>query len=156
MNNQANDKPVLAMPCSGVGNVHGLISRESIYLMADELAPESYLTRAVDATLSGGEHKRIELASVLAMKPKLVILDEPDLGIDALSIDYVVEVIRIFSPEPLSGGKSPRPFSSHQSRLNRLRPEIIPRELNEAENRSTHNNLTDFQIPKKLLHPSFP
>jgi Fe-S cluster assembly ATP-binding protein len=61
------------------------------------LAPESYLTRSVDTTLSGGERKRIELASVLAMKPKLAILDEPDSGIDALSIDYVVEVIRTFS-----------------------------------------------------------
>ena len=61
------------------------------------LAPESYLTRAVDGTLSGGERKRIELASVLAMKPKLAILDEPDSGIDALSIDYVVEVIKTFS-----------------------------------------------------------
>jgi Fe-S cluster assembly ATP-binding protein len=61
------------------------------------LAPASYLTRDVDATLSGGERKRIELASVLAMKPKLAILDEPDSGIDSLSIDYVVDVIKTFS-----------------------------------------------------------
>ena len=61
------------------------------------LTPESYLTRAVDTTLSGGERKRIELASVLAMKPRLAILDEPDSGIDSLSIDYVVEVIKSFS-----------------------------------------------------------
>jgi Fe-S cluster assembly ATP-binding protein len=61
------------------------------------LTPENYLTRSVDTTLSGGERKRIELASVLAMRPKLAILDEPDSGIDALSIDYVVEVIRTFS-----------------------------------------------------------
>jgi Fe-S cluster assembly ATP-binding protein len=58
------------------------------------LVPERYLARAADATLSGGERRRIELASVLAMKPKLVILDEPDSGIDALSIDYIVDVIR--------------------------------------------------------------
>ena len=61
------------------------------------LAPEKYLTRAVDTTLSGGERKRIELASVLAMNPKLAILDEPDSGIDSLSIDYILEVIRTFS-----------------------------------------------------------
>ena len=61
------------------------------------LSPENYLTRAVDNTLSGGERKRIELASVLAMRPRLAILDEPDSGIDALSIDYVVEVIKTFS-----------------------------------------------------------
>jgi uncharacterized metal-binding protein len=39
MDNQANDKPVLVIPCSGIGKVHGLISRESTYLVADELAP---------------------------------------------------------------------------------------------------------------------
>jgi len=66
-------------------------------LMKVGLTPENYLMRAVDTTLSGGERKRIELASVLAMRPKLAILDEPDSGIDALSIDYVVEVIKTFS-----------------------------------------------------------
>jgi uncharacterized metal-binding protein len=39
MNNQAIDKPVLVIPCSGIGKVHGLISREATYLVADELAP---------------------------------------------------------------------------------------------------------------------
>ncbi len=61
------------------------------------LPPELYLSRAVDGTLSGGERKRIELASVLAMKPKLAILDEPDSGIDSLSIDHIVDVIKTFS-----------------------------------------------------------
>jgi len=74
---------------------HNLSPREC--LMKVGLAPENYLTRSVDATLSGGERKRIELASVLAMKPKVAILDEPDSGIDALSIEYVVGVIKTFS-----------------------------------------------------------
>jgi uncharacterized metal-binding protein len=39
MNNEANDKPVLVIPCSGIGKVHGLISREATYLVTDELAP---------------------------------------------------------------------------------------------------------------------
>jgi uncharacterized metal-binding protein len=39
MNSQANDKPVLVIPCSGIGKVHGLISREATYLVIDELAP---------------------------------------------------------------------------------------------------------------------
>jgi uncharacterized metal-binding protein len=39
MDKQANDKPVLVIPCSGIGKVHGLISREATYLVTDELAP---------------------------------------------------------------------------------------------------------------------
>lgn len=58
------------------------------------LEPKSYLQRPVDKTLSGGERKRIELASVFAMKPKLAILDEPDSGIDILALDNIVEMIK--------------------------------------------------------------
>ena len=58
------------------------------------LDPRKYLNRAVDETLSGGERKRIELASILAMQPKLAILDEPDSGIDAPSMEHIVQVIR--------------------------------------------------------------
>ena len=39
MDIKSNDKPVLVIPCSGIGKVHGLISRESAYLVTDELAP---------------------------------------------------------------------------------------------------------------------
>lgn len=58
------------------------------------LDPKAYLARAVDKTLSGGERKRIELAAVLAMQPKLAILDEPAAGIDLLSLDEITEVIQ--------------------------------------------------------------
>jgi len=60
------------------------------------LAPEQYLGRMVDKSLSGGERKRVELASVLALKPRLAILDEPDSGIDMLSIQDVINVIKAF------------------------------------------------------------
>jgi len=58
------------------------------------LQPELYLERAVDKTLSGGERKRIELASVLVLQPKLALLDEPASGIDMLSIEEIVDVIQ--------------------------------------------------------------
>jgi Fe-S cluster assembly ATP-binding protein len=61
------------------------------------LHPLMYLARAVDTTLSGGERRRIELAAVLAMSPRLAILDEPDSGIDPPSIDNIVDVIRTLS-----------------------------------------------------------
>lgn len=57
------------------------------------LEPALYLDRMVDRSLSGGERKRIELASVLALRPKLAILDEPDSGIDMLSTDDIIRVL---------------------------------------------------------------
>jgi Fe-S cluster assembly ATP-binding protein len=59
------------------------------------LAPEEYLDRLLDKTLSGGERKRIELAGVLALQPKLAILDEPTAGIDFLSHDEITRVIQL-------------------------------------------------------------
>jgi Fe-S cluster assembly ATP-binding protein len=53
------------------------------------LHPELYLHRMVDKSLSGGERKRLELASILALHPKLAILDEPDSGIDMFHLDIV-------------------------------------------------------------------
>lgn len=60
------------------------------------LSPEPFLRRMVDRTLSGGERKRIELASVIASGPRLAILDEPDSGIDMLSLNDVIDVINAF------------------------------------------------------------
>jgi len=57
------------------------------------LDPKRYLNRNYDETLSGGERKRIELAAIITMKPKLAILDEPDSGIDALSMENISQVI---------------------------------------------------------------
>jgi len=63
------------------------------------LEPEKYLERALDHTLSGGERKRIELASMIAMKPKLVILDEPDSGIDFVSLNDLINVLDVMKKE---------------------------------------------------------
>lgn len=63
-------------------------------LEAVALAPLAYLKRAVNHALSGGERKRIELAAVFAMRPRLAILDEPDSGIDTLTLSDVAALIR--------------------------------------------------------------
>jgi Fe-S cluster assembly ATP-binding protein len=53
------------------------------------LEPKQYLHRSIDTSLSGGERKRIELASIFLMQPKVVILDEPDSGIDIEAIHNI-------------------------------------------------------------------
>ena len=60
------------------------------------LSPQKYLKRSVDKSLSGGERKRVELASILLMRPRVVILDEPDSGIDTLAIEKIFEIIEEF------------------------------------------------------------
>lgn len=60
------------------------------------LNPALYGRRMLDRSLSGGERKRIELASILVLRPKLAILDEPDSGIDMLSTKDIINVIHAF------------------------------------------------------------
>jgi len=68
-------------------------------LAAVALSPLTYLERTVNDALSGGERKRIELAAVYAMRPRLAILDEPDSGIDVLSLDEIAHLIRRLSEQ---------------------------------------------------------
>lgn len=76
-------------------------SRERIEaaLKAVALSPTAYLGRAVNSALSGGERKRIELAAVYAMRPRLAILDEPDSGIDVLCMEDIINLVRRMSSE---------------------------------------------------------
>lgn len=60
------------------------------------IVPGKYLDRNIDETLSGGERKRIELASILLMEPRLVILDEPDSGVDVVALNNIGRVINDF------------------------------------------------------------
>ena len=71
--------------------------REALEAVA--LPPNVYARRVVDQTLSGGERKRVELAAVFAMRPRLAILDEPDSGIDALSLADIGALIRRMANE---------------------------------------------------------
>ena len=53
-----------------------------------------FLDKPVDAKLSGGEIKKIELATIIARNPKVAIYDEPDTGIDLWTIGPMVEVLK--------------------------------------------------------------
>jgi len=64
------------------------------YLTKVGLCAEEYLNREVDTSLSGGEVKRIEIASVLAKGSKVMIFDEPEAGIDLWSFHRLTKTFR--------------------------------------------------------------
>jgi Fe-S cluster assembly ATP-binding protein len=84
--------PVGAYLALGTGMADENTVAEALESVA--LPASLYLNRNVDRNLSGGERKRIELASVFAMRPQLAILDEPDSGVDALSLSEILNLIK--------------------------------------------------------------
>ncbi len=99
-----------------------LISQDEAgkYLKKVGLAPDDYLWREVDAKLSGGELKRIEIASVLARKAKVMIFDEPEAGIDLWSFAKLTQVF--------AGLKTKNNIImviSHQERILKLADKVI-------------------------------
>jgi Fe-S cluster assembly ATP-binding protein len=58
------------------------------------ICPLSFLDKEVDAKLSGGEIKKIEMATTIASNPRLAIYDEPDTGIDLWTIDPMVSLLK--------------------------------------------------------------
>jgi Fe-S cluster assembly ATP-binding protein len=64
------------------------------YLAEVGLCAKDYINREVNASLSGGELKRIEIATVLARSTRLSVFDEPEAGIDLWSFQNLIEVFR--------------------------------------------------------------
>ena len=92
------------------------------YLARVGLCSANYLTREVDKNLSGGEVKRIEIATILARDPKLAIYDEPEAGIDLWSFDRLTETFRDI--HEARDGRS-IVIISHQERIIQLADEIV-------------------------------
>ncbi|MDO5480335.1 MAG: ATP-binding cassette domain-containing protein [Candidatus Saccharibacteria bacterium] len=67
------------------------------------LEKSEYLDREVNKTLSGGELKRIEIATVLARNSKIMIFDEPEAGIDIWSFDNLIKVFKKLKKENKDG-----------------------------------------------------
>jgi uncharacterized metal-binding protein len=59
MKYETKDKPVLIIPCSGIGKVHGLLTREATYLVTDEMVPERTETMCL-ALLVKGDAEAVE------------------------------------------------------------------------------------------------
>ena len=85
------------------------------------LCTYDYIDREINSSLSGGEIKRIEIASVLARKTKLTIFDEPEAGIDLWSFTGLIKVFE----ELKSKHKGTQIIISHQERILEIADEII-------------------------------
>ena len=98
------------------------ISQACDYLSEVGLCAKEYIDREVNASLSGGELKRIEIATILARDVKLAVFDEPEAGIDLWSFN---NLIRIFEKMRNTDKKRTILVISHQERILNIADEII-------------------------------
>ena len=68
------------------------VSEACQYLSEVGLCAKDYINREVNGSLSGGELKRIEIATILARGAKLSVFDEPEAGIDLWSFQNLIQV----------------------------------------------------------------
>ncbi len=85
------------------------------------LCAEEYIDREMNSALSGGEAKRIEIATVLARKAKLSVFDEPEAGIDLWSFSRLVETFE----EIRAKKEGELIVISHQERILKIADEIV-------------------------------
>ncbi len=97
------------------------VSEACEYLSAVGLCAKDYIKREISGSLSGGELKRIEIASVLARGTKLSIFDEPEAGIDLWSFNNLIRVFENMQKN-IHGTIL---IISHQERILNIADEII-------------------------------
>lgn len=85
------------------------------------LCANEYIDREMNASLSGGESKRIEIATVLARRARLSIFDEPEAGIDLWSFQKLIDVFENLMQE-IDGSLL---IISHQRRILEIADEIV-------------------------------
>ncbi|MCR4744330.1 MAG: ATP-binding cassette domain-containing protein [Lachnospiraceae bacterium] len=98
------------------------VSAACEYLSEVGLCARDYVEREVNASLSGGELKRIEIATVMARKTKLSVFDEPEAGIDLWSFQNLIRIFENMRNE-ISG--SSIIIISHQERILNIADEIV-------------------------------
>ncbi|MBQ9143196.1 MAG: ATP-binding cassette domain-containing protein [Lachnospiraceae bacterium] len=90
------------------------------YLSKVGLCARDYINRDVDSSLSGGELKRIEIATIIARNTPLSVFDEPEAGIDLWSFNNLIKVFEEFHNQQKS-----LIIISHQERILNIADEII-------------------------------
>ena len=107
------------------------------YLTDVGLCSKDYLDRDVDSSLSGGEVKRIEIASILARDVELSIFDEPEAGIDLWSFAKLVETFQKLQKK----SQQSIILISHQERIMQLADEIIIIEAGKIKTRGSKDEI---------------
>jgi len=112
---------VLDLLCLAAGR--GLKTEEACsYLAEVGLCAKDYVNREVNSSLSGGELKRIEIATVLARKTRLTIFDEPEAGIDLWSFTSLIKAFEKMRGEIKDSSII---IISHQERILKIADEIV-------------------------------
>nr|MCR5354751.1 ATP-binding cassette domain-containing protein [Lachnospiraceae bacterium] len=107
------------------------------YLSRVGLCAKDYVEREVNASLSGGELKRIEIATVLARGTKLSIFDEPEAGIDLWSFQNLIKVFENMR-ETVKGTII---VISHQERILNIADEIVVIENGKVKKHGTRDEI---------------
>ena len=97
------------------------ISEACEYLSEVGLCARDYINREVDGSLSGGELKRIEIATIIARSSELSVFDEPEAGIDLWSFNSLIKVIEKMQ----ENNNNTILIISHQERILDIADEII-------------------------------
>lgn len=97
------------------------VSEACSYLSEVGLCAKDYINREVNASLSGGELKRIEIATVMARGTSLSIFDEPEAGIDLWSFNNLIKVFEKMH-EKIGGSIM---IISHQERILNIADDIV-------------------------------
>ncbi|MDD3183694.1 MAG: ATP-binding cassette domain-containing protein [Anaerostipes sp.] len=121
------------------------VSQACDYLSEVGLCARDYIGRQVDGSLSGGELKRIEIATILARGTSLSIFDEPEAGIDLWSFQNLIQVFEKMR-KTINGSIL---IISHQERILRIADEIVVI----ADGEIMEHGTADSLIPKLLDDP---
>ncbi len=108
------------------------------YLSSVGLCARDYVDREVNASLSGGELKRIEIATVLARKGALSVFDEPEAGIDLWSFRNLIDVFRRMREDIQDSSIL---IISHQERILSIADEIIVLRDGQVEKQGTREEI---------------
>ncbi|MBE5739498.1 MAG: ATP-binding cassette domain-containing protein [Clostridiales bacterium] len=100
------------------------------YLSEVGMCARDYIDREVNASLSGGELKRIEIATILARSTKLSVFDEPEAGIDLWSFGNLIKVFEKMH-EKTQGNIL---IISHQERILNIADKIVVIANGEVQN----------------------